>query len=260
MNILIITDLEGISGVDDIAQMNGDGYAYACTRLMADVNAAIRGAFDSGAKNVYVVDGHGGGKNFIEGLLDKRAQVITVHDRLELLRSGDINAGMLVGYHAMAGTINGFLDHTQSSASWFDYQINGRKCGEIAQCALYYGHFGVPIVTVTGDEAACVEARAFLGDIAIAPVKQGLCRNKARLYDLKESEQKIYLAAIEGINKRQDIRPFKMQFPLNIQLTFTRTDYCENAYSNMRDRVDRIDARTLCRTVDKIEKFTDILF
>jgi hypothetical protein len=41
-----------------------------------------------------------------------------------------------MGAHAMAGTQNAFLDHTQSSLSWHDYSINGRKVGELAQRAV----------------------------------------------------------------------------------------------------------------------------
>ena len=56
MRIYIITDLEGISGVDSIDMMdeNSEGYKLACERLMSDTNAAIEGAFAGGADKVYV--------------------------------------------------------------------------------------------------------------------------------------------------------------------------------------------------------------
>jgi D-aminopeptidase len=37
----------------------------------------------------------------------------------------EIDAYAEIGLHAMAGTQNAFLEHTQSSKQWFDYQING---------------------------------------------------------------------------------------------------------------------------------------
>ena len=48
MKIFIMTDLEGISGISRKEQVD-NSERYALERLMADVNAAIRGAFDGGA-------------------------------------------------------------------------------------------------------------------------------------------------------------------------------------------------------------------
>ena len=52
MNVMIMTDLEGISGVDTMEMIQADnpeGYRYACQRLMADINAAVEGCLDAGA-------------------------------------------------------------------------------------------------------------------------------------------------------------------------------------------------------------------
>ena len=65
--IYIITDLEGVSGLYDISQIFDVGtphFQAGLERLVVDTNAAIRGAFDGGADEVIVTDGHGSGKNF----------------------------------------------------------------------------------------------------------------------------------------------------------------------------------------------------
>ena len=51
MTVVIMTDLEGISGVDDISMIDesGEGYRFACAQLMKDTNAAVAGCFDGGA-------------------------------------------------------------------------------------------------------------------------------------------------------------------------------------------------------------------
>ena len=64
MKILLMTDLEGISGVNTIEKVSDEGtpgHRFALERLMLDVNAAVDGAFRGGATDVYVKDGHGGG-------------------------------------------------------------------------------------------------------------------------------------------------------------------------------------------------------
>ena len=56
---LIITDLEGISGICQIDQiMNREvpEYSESLRLLMADVNTAVQAVFDAGAYGVYVRD------------------------------------------------------------------------------------------------------------------------------------------------------------------------------------------------------------
>ena len=72
-------------------------------------------------------------------------------------------AGMVqVGAHAMMGTADGVLCHTQSSKTENRYWYNGVESGELAQCAAIAGGYGVPTIMVTGDEAACREAHEVL--------------------------------------------------------------------------------------------------
>ncbi|NLA83513.1 MAG: aminopeptidase [Clostridiales bacterium] len=262
MNIMIMTDLERISGVDRIemvSEKGTPGHRFALERLMLDVNAAIEGAFEGGAESVYVVDGHGGGNNFIKEMLDQRAVQLIGMEWQEKIMSGSIDAYMEVGAHAMAGTINGFLDHTQSSKSWYNYIVNGRKCGEIAQGAIFAGAYDVPFVMVSGDEAACVEARAFLGDIECAVVKYGIGRNKARLIDPDEALEKIKTAARDSLKLAGKIKPYKPLLPLEIILELYRSDMCDELMERCKD-IERIDAHTVRKVVHKIDKYSSILF
>ena len=161
--VLMVTDLEGISGISKIEQVmetEDPDYIHSREYLMADVNAAIAGCFDGGAEAVYVWDGHGGGVNFIPGTLDARAEQIDGKTIMGVIHDCDVL--MLVGMHAMSGTAKAFLDHTQSSKTIFDYKYNGIRRGEITQECIFAGYFGIPCVMVTGDRAACEEARQLL--------------------------------------------------------------------------------------------------
>jgi D-aminopeptidase len=254
MNVFIDTDLEGISGIDNISQVTdteSPSYRFSLERLMLDVNAAIAGAFDGGADTVYVNDGHGTGINFIDEMLDSRAI------KSKKMNFNNIQAIMQVGVHAMAGTLNAFLDHTQSSLAWHDYIVNGRKCGEIAQCAIYGGAYDIPCVMVSGDEAACVEAKQFLGDIECAVVKYAVGRNNAKLVDLDEALVKIYNAAKNGMSLVGKIRPYKPLMPMEVILELNRSDYCDMKMNS--SDVERIDARTVRKIVREIKSFRDIL-
>ena len=261
MNIMIMTDLEGISGVSSIAHMqyNTPEYQYACERLMADVNAAIVGAIRAGAERVYVMDGHGSGKNFIDSQLDPRATKVSFEEWMKLTRENQYDAFLQIGAHAKAGTLNGFLDHTQCSVRWFCYKIGNESYGEIVQCALIAGLYGIPCVMVSGDMAACEEATACLGEqISVAPVKKGIGRNQAECLPGELAEDLIRAAAEHGIRHRAEIKPFRLPLPMTVEITYTRTDYCDETLAQISD-AERVDARTARKTLHQIDSYLDIL-
>lgn len=253
MKIYIVTDMEGISGIwrPEQVQKGHPEYEKARKLLCDDVNSAIAGAFDGGAKDVVVLDGHGGGDNFILEMLDERAIYETVKNPLEVMPSLDetFNGLIQVGCHAMAGTLNGFLDHTQSSTSWFNLYINGRKTGEIGQAGAYAGAFGVPVIMVTGDKAACEEACSFFGNIELVAVKEGLGRNRAKCISPKLANKMIHGAAVRAVQRIKTgvFKPFILESPIEVRLEFCRSDYADE-YAT-RPGVERLDARTLRKII-----------
>jgi len=143
----------------------------------------------------------------------------------------------------MAGTQNGFLDHTQNSTTWHDYSMNGRRMGELAQWALVAGNFGVPVLMVSGDEAACAEARQFFNPVETAVVKQAIRRNRAELVESDEARARIREAAGKSIALIGKARPFVPTKPMEIILEYNRSDYCDRVADN--PGVERLDARTV---------------
>ncbi|MBQ9985574.1 MAG: M55 family metallopeptidase [Oscillospiraceae bacterium] len=262
MKILIMTDIEGISGVDDWEQVHRHGWEgeeKARERLMADTNAAVEGAIRAGADTVYVVDGHGSGKNFIPGRLDPRATQISVAEYLDIFAREKIDACLEIGIHAKPGTTHAFLEHVQSSKNWFAYRVNGVDYGEIAQGALYAGAYDVPFVMLSGDDAVCREGRELFGsNLACAEVKRGISWKKAESIDFEEAETRIRDAVEDGIRRRAEFKPFKLPLPLTIEVTFLRADICEE-YMEMYPQLERIDSRTLRRISPEVKTYKDVL-
>jgi len=254
-NIYIMTDLEGISGIDsmDMIQKGHPRYEYSLERLMADTNAAIEGAFQGGAGQVFVCDGHAGGGNFIHGLLDPRA-VISAGGMSKQLDE-NFDAVMFIGAHAMAGTLNGFLDHTQNSRQWYNYYVNGKRTGELGQWGMMAGQYKLPVVMVSGDQAACFEARQFFGHISCAVVKHGIGRNSAELVPEEEAVALIKNAAARAMELIGEIKPYMPLLPLDIKLELYRSDFCDEAAK--KPGVERLDARTVRKVSSN---YIDILF
>ncbi len=251
--IYIMTDMEGISGIREPVQCNRDHPAWQSARrlLVGDVNAAIAGAFDGGADEVLVNDGHGGGFNFLLEEMDPRATYERPNGARDYLPGLDeTTAGVFqIGAHAMAGTLGGFLDHTQSSVHWFEYCIDGRPCGEIAQVGAGAGHYGVPMLLVTGDAKACEEGQRFFGDIETVVVKEAISRNRARCLHPQRARDLIRQAAKRAVGLMHSIEPWRLEPPIEVTLTYTRHDYADQVARN--PGVERLDARTVRKVVQR---------
>ncbi|MBN1347015.1 MAG: M55 family metallopeptidase [Phycisphaerae bacterium] len=225
MRVWITTDLEGVCGVyrwEQTRDYDSRANLEARQLLMGEVNAAVAGAFDGGAKRVVVWDGHDGSKSFFPEELDSRAEMIMgqVGDRKALLRQG-FDCGILLGYHSMSHTAGGVLCHTQNSVAWNHLWINGRRAGEIAQCAISLGGFDIPVVMVTGDDGACAEARDWLGEeIVTVQVKQGLSREGALMLSPKRARELIRQGVMEALGKASVVKPLKPDFPLTLRFQF----------------------------------------
>jgi D-amino peptidase len=240
--IYIHTDMEGVSGIDK-AEMVENSDRYSIERLMADTNAAIDGACLGGADHVTVLDSHGGGGNFDLSLLDKRAEVdLKPNKKWWGIVDESYFGTFFIGAHGMAGTLNGFLDHTQDSTRIYNYSVNGRKMGELAQWAIVCAHYDVPLIMMSGDTAAASEAAQFFAGIEAVSVKTGISRTRAKLMPVEKAEELIRRAAKRAVEKSDRIKPFKPLLPMEIKIEYTRADYCDNIASN--PAIERLDART----------------
>jgi D-amino peptidase len=115
--------------------------------------------------------------------------------------------------------------------------------GELAQWAIVAGNWGVPMLMVSGDEAACVEARQFFDPVETAVVKHGLGRNRAALVEPVEARGRIREAARRAIALVGRARPMIAEKPMEIVLEYNRSDYCDEVAS--RPGIERLDARTI---------------
>ncbi len=216
--IYILTDLEGASGVYKFAQTRESGPLndQAKEYLMGDIAAVVRGLRDAGATEIIVLDGHGS-QAFVPHLMVPGAKYITGIPRPSVMPYLDESfAGIVqLGAHAMMGTPDGVLCHTQSSRSENRYWYNGVESGEIAQVALYAGAFGVPTIMVTGDEAACREARQFFGpEVVTVVVKVGLARESAMLFPFEETRKALYEGAKQAMAQIGNCKPYVIDMPI----------------------------------------------
>ena len=237
MKILIAADMEGVSGVVNWDHVNPDHQEYARFRqlMTAEVNAAVRGACEGGAETVLIADGHAGGRNLLIEDLDPRAELHTGSPSPLGMITGvapDVDGALFIGYHARAGTENGILDHTWSGKRVSNLWLNGDLVGETGLNAALCGHFAVPVLMVSGDEAVCREATALLGAIEAVAVKEATGRMAAHCLPPEMAQEKIYEAARRAVTRLREgdaPQPFSLSTPVTLTVEFPKSDMAERA-------------------------------
>lgn len=253
MTVYISADIEGISGLVSWSQCGRPNseyfdYRWARERMTADVNAAIRGARAAGAERVVVKDSHGNSKNLLIDMLEPGTELISgygsggVVDGMMQGVDESFDAAMLIGYHAMAGTAKGIMEHTISGRVHHMW-INDMPAGEIAMSAGVAGRYGVPIVAISSDQAGCNEASALIPGIESAVVKIGLARYMGHCYHPADTAKAIEAAAKQGVQNRKQIAPWKPTEPVTFRIEFNRSEECD--YSARIFGVKRLDAFTV---------------
>ncbi len=258
MKVLIGTDIEGVAGTTSFEQEaygTGKYYEQAKSRLTAEVNAAVDGLLETGVEDVLVVDGHGAG-GIVYDELHEAAKLL--HGRPLAARSvrADVikryDVCMMIGQHAMAGTADGTLNHTQSSRRVECYRLNGRAIGEIAQFALYHGALGLPLIMVSGDVAACREAEELVPGITTAAVKEGLSRQSAVSFSAAAARKMIRRAAAAAVRAQNQspIAPLTWDPPFVLEKRYLFTEIADAHGAN--PLYERVDAKTVRVRSDSI--------
>lgn len=232
MKVYISADIEGCTGLVSWSQCgrpNSEHYDFKFAREMMtnDVNAAIRGARAAGATLIVVKDSHGNSKNLLINELEPGVELISGHgagtDGMMRGIDNTFDAAMLVGYHAMAGTTAGVMEHTMTGRV-HRMTINGRPAGEQALSAGAAGQYGVPIVCVTSDDAGCAEASDLIPFVQTASVKEGYGRYMAKLKHPRDTAKLIEEAAREGCRRAKTIEPWRPELPVTIAIEHNRSE------------------------------------
>jgi D-amino peptidase len=234
VRVHVISDMEGVAGIVKWQQVAGGEKLYDEGRALytEEINAAVRGAKAAGATEIVVMDCHGAGgaydfNSLLPELLDPACEYVVQQEWTEytnFLESG-CDAALFVGMHAMAGTADGVLSHTVSGQAWQSLSFNGRLVGETGINAALCGHWGTPVVLVTGDRAVCAEAKELLGDrLTTVEVKEGIGRFSARMKTPREARDLIETAAQKALSDLSAVAPYDPGRPSEIEIEFTTPD------------------------------------
>ena len=265
LKVYISVDMEGIGGVVTGDQLGPAGFEYARARqwMTDEALAAIQGARDAGATEILVSDSHGNGQNLLIDQLPPDIRVIRSWPRPLMMMEGidsSFGAAVFIGYHASTANIRGVRAHTMSSATLTSVKLNGMEVPEGGMNAAIAGHFGVPVVAVSGDDAAVAEVRRFTGAIAGAEVKRAISFHSAEALTPKAAQDLVRARVKAGVEQRAAGRPYVVRGPVTLEVSFKNYRAAELlAYLPIVTRVDSHTIRFVGRDIVEVSRFIEFV-
>jgi D-amino peptidase len=264
LKVYISADMEGVAGTVTSDQLGPSGFEYQRFReiMTAEVNAAIEAARAAGATEILVSDSHGNGENLLMERLPQDIQLIRSWPRpLGMMEGIDetFDAVLFIGYHAGTHNPRGVRAHTLSSANLTGVKLNGVLVPEAGISAAVAGHFGVPVVMLSGDDAIAEEATTLLGDLETAVTKWAISFHSARTLMPEASYAAIREKVRAALTRRGDFRPYRLQTPITLDISFKNYTPAELlAYLPGVERVDAHTIRFVGKDMLEVSRFLEV--
>lgn len=261
MKIYICADIEGIAGVVSFQHLSPEGFEYQRARewMTAEVAAAAEAALEGGASEVVISDSHGNGQNLLMERLPRDCTLIRSWPRpLEMMQgieAGGFSGVMLIGHHSGHTGERGVMAHTFTGAI-MEVRLNGEPASETRFNAALAGHFNVPVLLATGDDAYVEHVRGLLGGIETVTTKWVIGDYSARTRMPAASADLVRAAAAKAMSRRDEASPYRVSEPVQLDIVYKQRLPAE--VMGMMPGVERIGPTTIrfrARTILEASRF-----
>ena len=253
LKVHISVDMEGVVGVVTGEQLGPTGFEYGRFRefMTKEALAAVEATYAAGATEIIVADAHGNGQNLLIDQFPADVKIIRSWPRRLGMVAGidqSVDAAVFIGYHAGTNNPTGVRAHTFSSANLTRVALNGVNVTEGSWNAAIAGHFNVPVVMISGDDAAIAEVRKAVGPIEAAETKRSLGFHSAMTLTPQAAYGLIRQAVKAAFSRRGEFKPYKVQTPVTVDVSFKNYMPAEVlAYLPMFERTDSHSIRFRAR-------------
>lgn len=225
LKVFISVDMEGVAGAVSDQQLSPTGFEYARFRefMTAEALAAIEGARLAGATEIVVADSHGNMQNLLIERFPADVRIVRGPGRpLSMMEGLDstFHAVVYIGYHSGTTNLSGVRAHTMSSARFTGLTLNGTEVSESGFNTAIAGYFGVPVVAISGDDAAVAELLKLVPGATGAVVKEAIGFHAATTRTPEAAQKLIRDAVRTGVERRATIRPTRLVGPYTLEVSF----------------------------------------
>jgi len=265
MKIYISADMEGVVGAVTAEQLGPTGFEYQRFRefMTQEVNAAIEAAFEAGATEIVVSDSHGNGQNLLIEKLPKNILLVRAFPRPLMMMQGideTFDGVIFLGYHSSTTNPQGVRAHTMSSARLADIRLNNISMSEGGVNAAIAGHFNVPVIMVSGDDAAVKEVTALLSDVEGAVVKWNYGFHSAMTIMPEAAYALIREKVKKAVGRIKAFKPYKLKTPVQLDVRFKNYRPSEVlSYLSIVERTDAHSIRFMGKDIIEVSKFMEFI-
>lgn len=265
MKIYISADMEGVVGVVSGEQLSPSGFEYQRFRefMTQEVNAAIDAAFEAGATEITVSDSHGNAQNLLIEKLPKNVMLVRGFPRPLTMMEGidaTFDGVIFIGYHSSTSNPSGVRAHTFSSARLADVRLNDISMSEGSFNAAIAGHFNVPVIMVSGDDAAVKEVSSIVGNIEGAVVKWNYGFHSAKTMMPEAAYALIREKVKKAISRIKEFKPYKPTNPIKVDVRFKSYRPSEVlSYLSIVERTDSHSIRFTGKDMIEVSKFLEFI-
>jgi D-amino peptidase len=265
MKIYISADMEGVVGAVTAEQLSPTGFEYQRFRefMTQEVNAVIDAAFEAGATEIVVSDSHGNAQNLLIEKLPKNILLVRGFPRPLVMMQGidaTFDGVIFLGYHSGTTNPQGVRAHTMSSAKLADVRLNNISMSEGGVNAAIAGHFNVPIIMVSGDDAAVKEVSALLGDVEGAVVKWNYGFHSAMTMMPEAAYALIREKVKKAVGRIKAFKPYKLKTPVQLDVRFKNYRPSELlSYLSIVERTDAHSIRFMGKDMIEVSKFMEFI-
>jgi D-amino peptidase len=179
MKVFISADIEGITGMvhwDEATRTKPD-YPPFVDEMMNEVRAACEGANQAGAKEIWIKDAHGTGRNLSFSNLPDNVTIIRSFSGHPYCMMQEIEnsfgAALMIGYHSFGSSEENPLSHTMDDFMSY-IKINGEYASEFLINTYTAALVNVPVVFVSGDTGLCEHVNKINPSIKTVGLKKGI--------------------------------------------------------------------------------------
>lgn len=221
IKVFISVDMEGIGGIGSPHMVSSSGKDYDTGRKLMtnEVNTVIKAIYEVGPAIIVVNDSHGDMQNLLHTELDPRVEYIQSNIKpwgMVQNLDASFDGIIFIGYHAMAGTENGFLAHT-GSGTVKGLWINGTEVGEGGLNALFAGALGVPVLLASGDKAFASEISKLIS-VRTVITKEAIGSSAAQLLHPDVVNKLLREQVIASLKDRKNAKPLNVRQPVEFSI------------------------------------------
>jgi D-amino peptidase len=234
MKLYISSDMEGVAGVTAWQQVDArtphPEYPLYRRYYTQEVAAAARGAKRAGAREITINDSHGPMRNLLFDELPDDVRVIFGNRKpYSMVQDcdGSYAGAFFIGYHGGIGDADAVLCHTYTPSVIYETRINGMVCSEATINAALLGHYGVPLLYVTGDRTTVEGVQRHMPWVEGTVVKESIGMFSANSISPASAQRLIEDGAAAALSARTKARPFTFEPPIALDVTFSKVEQAD---------------------------------